>query len=456
MKMFVISISLLSLSVSLAQMLTNGKTAVNISNVLDSLLEGYDKRLRPGFGGEAVVVNADLSLRSMGPISELDMIYTLDCYFRQRWLDRRLAMNVSLENLTLGIKILERIWHPDTVFYNGQKSYLHAITSYNRFLRIGANGTVLFSQRLTIQATCRMHLENFPMDIQHCPLMFGSFAYSIDDVVYKWRYGQKGSIELAPDLRLSQFDLVGFPLTNYTGLVRGAMHSVLCVTFKLSRHAGYFLINLYLPCCLLVVLSWVSFWINREATADRIALGSMTVLTMTILGIENKSQLPKVSYITALDVYVALCFVFAIATTLEFAVVHYFTKYGTGEPLMLSSDDDSSVDEVIQEAFLLFLFLVISEENTSLDSLTLDNGKFKVQNYPWPPNAVNVKVGILAKLCHCLTRTKTKGVFPKGKLSVFRNSVSQVDRAARVLFPLTFTVLNVVYCIAYYLWAFSD
>ncbi|XP_055895587.1 gamma-aminobutyric acid receptor alpha-like isoform X3 [Biomphalaria glabrata] len=400
MRKYILICSLtLQLSTTLAQIMSDGKTAVNISNVLDTLLEGYDKRLRPGFGGEAVVVNADLSLRSMGPISELDMIYTLDCYFRQRWMDRRLAMNVSLENLTLGIKILERIWHPDTVFYNGQKSYLHAITSHNRFLRIGANGTVLFSQRLTIQATCRMHLENFPMDIQHCPLMFGSY-----------------------------------------------LHSVLCVTFKLSRHAGYFLINLYLPCCLLVVLSWVSFWINREATADRIALGSLTVLTMTILGIENKSQLPKVSYITALDVYVALCFVFAIATTIEFAVVHYFTKYGTGEPLMLSSDEDSSEDE-------------ISEENTSLDSLTLQNGKFKVQDYPWPPNAVNVKVGVLAKLCHCLTRTKTKGVVPKaykGKVSVFSNSVSQVDRASRVLFPLTFTISNVVYCIAYYLWAFSE
>ena len=36
---------------------------------------------------------------------------------------------------------------------------------------------------------------------------------------------------------------------------------------------GYFLINVYIPCSLLVVISWVGFWINREATADRIALG---------------------------------------------------------------------------------------------------------------------------------------------------------------------------------------
>jgi gamma-aminobutyric acid receptor subunit alpha len=28
--------------------------------------------------------------------------------------------------------------------------------------------------RLTIKASCPMHLENFPMDTQTCPLMFGS------------------------------------------------------------------------------------------------------------------------------------------------------------------------------------------------------------------------------------------------------------------------------------------
>ena len=48
---------------------------------------------------------------------------------------------------------------------------------------------------------------------------------------------------------------------------------MLYVTFSLRRHMGYFLINVYVPCSLLVVISWVAFWINREATADRIALG---------------------------------------------------------------------------------------------------------------------------------------------------------------------------------------
>ena len=54
-------------------------------------------------------------------------------------------------------------------------------------------------------------------------------------------------------------------------------YSSLYVTFALKRHMGYFLINVYVPCSMLVILSWVAFWINREATADRIALGKSPV-----------------------------------------------------------------------------------------------------------------------------------------------------------------------------------
>lgn len=53
-----------------------------------------------------------------------------------------------------------------------------------------------------------------------------------------------------------------------------AEYSMLLVYFHLQRHMGNFLIQVYGPCVLLVVLSWVSFWLNREATADRVSLGN--------------------------------------------------------------------------------------------------------------------------------------------------------------------------------------
>lgn len=99
-----------------------------------------------------------------------------------------------------------------------------------------------------------------------------------------------------------------------------AEYSMLLVNFHLQRHMGNFLIQVYGPCVLLVVLSWVSFWLNREATADRVSLGITTVLTMTFLGLEARTDLPKVPYPTALDFFVFLSFAFIFATIIQVSI----------------------------------------------------------------------------------------------------------------------------------------
>lgn len=103
----------------------------------------------------------------------------------------------------------------------------------------------------------------------------------------------------------------------YKNLKFPGEYSMLLVSFHLQRHMGNFLIQVYGPCILLVVLSWVSFWLNREATADRVSLGITTVLTMTFLGLEARTDLPKVSYPTALDFFVFLSFGFIFATIIQ-------------------------------------------------------------------------------------------------------------------------------------------
>ncbi|KAF8791464.1 Gamma-aminobutyric acid receptor alpha-like [Argiope bruennichi] len=124
----------------------------NISDLLDSLLDGYDYHLRPGVGGPATQVLIDIEVRSMGPVSEVDMSYSMDCYFRQSWVDRRLAYTSKMPTLALSISMLERIWRPDTYFYNGKNSYLHTITTPNKFVRLYRDGRVLYSSRYIKQA----------------------------------------------------------------------------------------------------------------------------------------------------------------------------------------------------------------------------------------------------------------------------------------------------------------
>lgn len=72
---------------------------------------------------------------------------------------------------------------------------------------------------------------------------------------------------------------------------------------------------------------------------------------MTFLGLEARTDLPKVPYPTALDFFVFLSFGFIFATIIQFAIVHYFTKFGSGEcyfSQQFDSDQETDDDDTIQ------------------------------------------------------------------------------------------------------------
>lgn len=50
---------------------------------------------------------------------------------------------------------------------------------------------------------------------------------------------------------------------------------------------------------------------------------------MTTLSISARHSLPKVSYATAMDWFIAVCFAFVFSALIEFAAVNYFTNLQT-------------------------------------------------------------------------------------------------------------------------------
>ena len=96
------------------------------------------------------------------PESLLFQAYQMDCYFRQSWVDQRLRFSGPLKVLPVSVNILERLWKPDTHFLNGQRSYLHMVTTPNKLLRINQDGRILYSMRylqlvLNIKYRCMGH-----------------------------------------------------------------------------------------------------------------------------------------------------------------------------------------------------------------------------------------------------------------------------------------------------------
>ncbi|TTC00266.1 Gamma-aminobutyric acid receptor subunit alpha-3 [Bagarius yarrelli] len=415
------------------------------TRILDRLLDGYDNRLRPGLGAESVTeVRTNIYVTSFGPVSDTDMEYTIDVFFRQSWRDERLKFDGPMQVLPLNNLLASKIWTPDTFFHNGKKSVAHNMTTPNKLLRLVDNGTLLYTMRLTIHAECPMHLEDFPMDAHACPLKFGSYAYTNNEVVYIWTADDEKSVSVAPDgSRLNQYDLLGHVIGKETISSSTGEYVVMTTYFHLKRKIGYFVIQTYLPCIMTVILSQVSFWLNRESVPARTVFGVTTVLTMTTLSISARNSLPKVAYATAMDWFMAVCYAFVFSALIEFATVNYFTKRSWAWDGQKENQD------------------MRRRESASFSKKTNNTFNIVGTNYPL---SVGKEPGLttIAKSAST-TASATPPAQPVREVRLSRmdgeyicegvkksyNRVSKVDKISRIIFPVLFFIFNLAYWATY-------
>ncbi|XP_072037573.1 glycine receptor subunit alpha-3-like [Amphiura filiformis] len=148
-------------------------------DILESLVNNYDKDLRPYFAtGTAVDVTVDMYLASLNSIREDQMDFGITVYLRQQWHDPRLEFSSSV-TLPPTTDMVDKIWLPDLVIGNMKTAKLHNLTMANRWVQIDGSGHVLYTARLSIQLSCAMDFHHFPFDNQKCTMELDSCEYSL-------------------------------------------------------------------------------------------------------------------------------------------------------------------------------------------------------------------------------------------------------------------------------------
>ena len=140
-------------------------------------------------------------------------------------------------------------------------------------------------------------------------------------------------------------------------------YSRLACEIQFVRSMGYYLIQIYIPSSLIVVISWVSFWLNRGATPARVGLGVTTVLTMTTLMASTNAALPKISYVKSIDVYLGFCFFMVFASLLgkhylslillsnHFYIIKWMLMFHD-KIIFINSSQNNSLEKIIDVKFL--------------------------------------------------------------------------------------------------------
>ncbi|XP_018591363.1 glycine receptor subunit beta-like isoform X1 [Scleropages formosus] len=297
--------------------------ANSTSNILNRLLVPYDPRIRPNFQGIPVEDKVNIFINSFGSIQETTMDYRVNIFLRQRWNDPRLRLPTEFksESLTVDPKMFKCLWKPDLFFANEKNANFHDVTQENILLFIFRNGDVLISMRLSVTLTCPLDLTLFPMDTQKCKMQLESFGYTTDDLKFSWQSGDPVQMD---EIALPQFDVKQEDIEygNCTKYYKGTgYYTCVEVIFTLRRQVGFYMMGVYAPTLLIVVLSWLSFWINPDASAARVPLGILSVLSLSSECTSLASELPKVSYVKAIDIWMIACLLFGFASLVEYAVV---------------------------------------------------------------------------------------------------------------------------------------
>ncbi|KAF8790543.1 Glycine receptor subunit alphaZ1 like protein [Argiope bruennichi] len=429
-------------------------------NLLDALLKNYDRRALPtSHKGTPTEVRCEMYIRSFGSINPSTMDYEVDLYLRQKWLDERLRKPEMSRPLDLNDpKLVQRIWKPEVFFANAKHAEFQYVTVPNVLVRITPSGHLLYMLRLKLTFSCMMDLyrfpldtqvctielasyfvkwyyENrltllevfyneaetyifcmmdlyrFPLDTQVCTIELASFSKTTSELNLKW--SEENPVNLFEKLKLPQFEIKSVNTSLCSEKFHIGEYSCLKAEFNLQRSIGFHLVQSYLPTILIVVISWVSFWLDVEAIPARITLGVTTLLTISSKSSGIQSNLPPVSYVKAIDVWMGACTTFVFTALLEFTLVNYLWRKRRATPPSIKVADENISLRMYEE----------KEECNGTKKVT------KIQQESDDDEPVEEK--------------NNPRVKPYG--GTHKISAKRIDQLCRAGFPILFLIFNICY-----------
>uniref|UniRef100_A0A0N5A801 Ligand-gated ion channel 50 n=1 Tax=Syphacia muris TaxID=451379 RepID=A0A0N5A801_9BILA len=274
-------------------------------------------------------VHVDMWVQEITAVSEMTQDFEIDLYINEFWRDPALVFESIVpkpcsDNITFDSTMLQRLWIPNTCFINSKTAKIHESPFRNLFLMLFKNGTLWTNYRMKSTGPCDMNLKRFPFDTQKCYLTFESFNYNTGEVRMSWN--MREPVKLLKHIELPDFILINYSVEAVPHLYAAGYWDELTVSFVFQRRYGWYLMQGYVPTYVTILISWISFFLGSKAIPARTMLGVNSLLAMTFQFGSIIRNLPRVSYIKAIDVWMLSGMLFIFMSLLELAVVGFISR----------------------------------------------------------------------------------------------------------------------------------
>jgi len=299
------------------------------------LESGYNLQERPkSSNGEPLLISASINLRNILEVSEKEQLVSLETTLRLFWKDPRIKPrqeHIESEDsigqyITLNPRRADSIWMPD-IFIDQVKA-LRVPSFYTRpaSLRVYNDSTIRYSSRFNFDVACNMDFHRFPVDEQYCQVKFESFGFTNKQIQFEWMDLSRSNVNT--NISLAQFVFKVTLTDAYSTDYYETSYPGLIMKLHLRRQLTYHIVQTYIPSTVFVVIAWLSLFVPPESVPGRVGMGMTTLLTLTAMFSSVRQNVPRVSYVSLLDIWMLVCMIFVFVSILEFIIVTVYLRSG--------------------------------------------------------------------------------------------------------------------------------
>jgi len=269
-----------------------------------------------GKPNEVLVVGAILDVDK---IDSAEQNFTLNFYAIFRWMDTRLAHDGPGND----IRNLSDVWNPRLTIINTQK---YSANSRDE-VEISPDGLVTYRLHVFGDFSQPLDLHAFPKD-RH--------VFEVPVVAAGYRSGE---VVLIHDPHVDSFMAEKLSVADWrVGNMRGESREVVLAngltlpgfvfSFEGERLLHHYVIKAIIPLCLIVMMSWVVFWINPDQVPNQLSVAVTTVLTLIAYHVALSGRLPDIPYLTHMDTFVFSSTVLVFMALIEVVITSHLSSTG--------------------------------------------------------------------------------------------------------------------------------
>ena len=236
--------------------------------VVSQILTGYQKTFRPD---SKVNVSISFKLNQIIGLNEKTSIMTSGFLLKLDWKDPRLAWNLTEHNIDRIVLPASSIWLPDLFIINTAEANGFINIPAQSLALINYDGTVYLAVSLSLLNTrCDMNIQNFPYDIQNCPIVVGSWQN--DDSMIN--FTSSDNLDTSSYISNPIWEFYGFSLNySFTGsrFAGNLTGTDLAFQFTMVRLPAIYLLNNVFPCLILNAVILLAFFMpfpQQSALSD--------------------------------------------------------------------------------------------------------------------------------------------------------------------------------------------